>query len=107
MKKPEQVSVDPERNSIFVPGSGNLPMIGLDRAKFDAGQKRASREKVMLERMIRSTWQCTECKQKWPGGHVKAKKDGAAVLFVCPQCSGAVVIVEDALSLAKPPRGKI
>jgi RNase P subunit RPR2 len=104
-ERDEQVSIDADRNQIFVPGSGNLPMIGLDRKKLDAAEKKTMHERVQLQRMLKSLWQCTECKQKLPGSVVKVKKVDNMPAMVCPECSGPVIVVEDALSLTKPPRG--
>jgi DNA-directed RNA polymerase subunit RPC12/RpoP len=101
-ERDEQVSIDTSRNKIFVPGSGNLPMIGLDRAQLDDAEKRTLRQKTELLRAIRSTWQCTACKQKFPGSVVKVKKGDSGPLMVCPECSGPVVVLSDALNLKTP-----
>lgn len=105
-ERDEQVSIDVNRNQIFVPGSGNMPMIGLDRKKLDTAEKKTMHERVQLQRMLKSTWQCTECKQKFPGSVIKVKKVDGMPTLVCPECSGAAIVVEDALSLTKPPRAK-
>ena len=106
-ERDERVSVDPSSNKIFVPGSGNIPIVGLDREKLDAAQKRNQRDMLELRRMMLSTWQCTACRKKFPGREVRAKKDGLnGVAFICPECSGPVVIMEDALSLTVIPGGK-
>jgi len=109
MKKPEQVSINPDRNSVFVPGSGSLPIVGLNRATLDERSKIALKEKVMMERIMRSTWQCTECKQKFPGTEVRMKKGTVMPIeYVCPECGGIVIVKDDALQLSGPlagPRG--
>jgi hypothetical protein len=104
-ERDERISIDPDSNKIFVPGSGNLPIIGLHRGKLNAAQKKAQRDMVALKAAIMSTWQCTACHQKFPGAEVKVKKGpGETALFVCPECKGAIVVVENALSLVKPPK---
>jgi hypothetical protein len=106
-ERDERVSVDPNSNKIFVPGSGNIPIVGLDPKKLDTAEKRNHRDMLALRRMLLSTWQCTACRQKFPGREVRAKKDGlSGVAFVCPECSGPIVIMEDALSLTVIPGGK-
>jgi RNase P subunit RPR2 len=106
VKKPEQVSINPDRNSVFVPGSGNMPIVGLNRETLDARSKIALKEKVMLERIMRSTWQCVECKQKFPGTEVRMKKGKAIPIeYVCPECGGPVVVKDDALQLSGPLAG--
>jgi hypothetical protein len=100
-ERDEQVSIDADRNQIFVPGSGNMPMIGLDRAKLDAAEKKTLYEKVQIQRMLLSRWQCTQCRQKYPGKEVIVKKGDFGPLFTCPQCSGPVIILDDALNLVQ------
>lgn len=107
-ERDERVSVDAGANKIFVPGSGNLPIIGLDRGQLNDAERKHKLDILALRRGMLSTWQCTECKQKFPGKEVRAKKLGiAGVGFICPECRGPVVIVEDALNLTMPPGGKI
>jgi RNase P subunit RPR2 len=103
-ERDEQVSIDPNRNRIFVPGTGDQPMVGLDRAKLDAASKRQLRENVQLQRMMRSTWRCVTsegCRQEWPGTAVRVRKMEEQVVMVCPECGGPVVVVKDALSLTE------
>jgi hypothetical protein len=102
------IKVDSSKNTIWVPGSGNLPMVGLDQQRLDEKQKQHQRMSIHLRRQMLSTFQCTECKRKWSGKNVRIKwalQDGLKVeLPVCPdlKCNAPVMIFRDALDLTKP-----
>lgn len=82
MPKPERVEVDPNRNRIFVPGSGNMEMIGLDRAQMDKRYKAWLKQDVLARRLIASTWKCANCRQEFPGAEIRIK----SARFRCPDC---------------------
>jgi hypothetical protein len=114
----EEVSVNTQDGTIYVPGSGRLPLIGptnsnqeLDRLK--KSEASFKQVKVHMQRQLRSKYQCIQCKRKWSGKLVRikwVKQDGVNMeTLVCPDthCDSPVVMVEDALSLTHPPGGKI
>lgn len=110
-KPREQVRIDPTTGSMSIPGLGTKPMVGLDPGTLDAKGQEHRKRKLLLERQMRSTYQCTQCKRKFSGRYVRVKirNEGGTKMevLVCPdpRCDGPVIVVEDSLNLTRPPGG--
>jgi hypothetical protein len=106
----KQVKVNHDEGTVYVPGSGNLPLIGVDPKKLEEREKVNARNKLHLRRQVLSTWRCTQCKRTWSGKFVRVKWeliDGIRTeLLVCPdkRCDGPVVVFKDAFDLMNAPR---
>lgn len=114
---PNEIWIDHESGLIHgMPGEPQ-PLVGptTGAAYQELKKKEAQHRQEMhlLKRQILSTYQCTQCKRKQRGADVRMKwemKDGVNMqLLVCrfPSCDGPVVLIEDAMSLTRPPMGKI
>jgi hypothetical protein len=115
--------VDHETGFIHLPGKEPLPMVGptsgAEYEKLKADEKKALWVKQQMERYLRSTVQCIQCKRRWswlnprPGwsekGSVFVKWMGANEVLTCAdkKCAGPCVVVEDAMSLRGVPGGKL
>ena len=105
----EEVSVDPEQGKIWVPGQGNLPLIGPEGKKLDDAKRQHEKANLHMRRQMLSEYRCLQCKKIIKGKHVKVKwelQEGLGVeLLVCndPHCQGPVILHKDALDVMNPP----
>lgn len=116
-RSPNDVWVDHDTGLIHGLPGGPQPLVGpTTGAAYQELKKNEAKHKQemhLLKRQILSTYQCIQCKRKQPGAFVRMKweiKDGVNMqLLVCrnPKCDGPVVLIEDAMSLTRPPMGKI
>lgn len=111
----DQAKVDHETGLIYVPGKGNLPLIGpTSGAAYEdlkAKEKEHREANLRLRRAILSTYRCTQCKRVQSGANVRVrwmKFHGVeAETLVCanPRCDAPVVVIEDAANLRAIPGG--
>ena len=85
-------------------------MVGIDPAQLEEKKRQHARVNLELQRTMHSTYQCTQCKRKYPGKFVRIKEARlaggvATTVMVCPDksCDAPVVLVVDALDLRRPP----
>jgi hypothetical protein len=100
-QKREQIRVDHETGLIHGLPGGPQPLVGptTGREYEQLKQNEARNEQVkrLLERRMVTTYQCTQCKRKWPGVHVRVKwrkQYGVNMeTFVCPDshCDAPVI----------------
>jgi len=104
------VKVDHNRGTIFVPGQGNLPLVGVDAKQLSEKEKQYERTKLQLRRMKLSIWKCTECKRQWSGKFVRYRPEMIDGILTdgyhCAdkRCDGRVVIFRDAFDLVNGPK---
>lgn len=114
---PNHQYVDHETGLIHRPKMAPVPLVGpttgSEYEQLKKAEKQNQKLMLLLERQMRSTFQCTQCKKKWPGKFCRIKWrtiDGVnAETLVCPnqKCDGPVIMIEDAMNLRKAPGGRI
>jgi ribosomal protein L37AE/L43A len=129
-----QIRIDHETGLIHGLPNGPQPLVGpTTGSEYQELKKKEALNKqneLAIRRRMLSTWQCTECKRKFPGRdprlprpatppsryyatdlRVKWRKtEGVNVeTLVCPdqRCDGPVIMVEDAMSLTHVPGGRL
>lgn len=106
----DEVKVDHNEGTVHVPGSGSLPLIGVDPKKLSDKQKQHERTTIQIRRMKMSIWKCTQCKRSWSGKFVRYKPEMVGGImtdaFTCPDrsCGAPVVIFKDAFDLVNGPK---
>jgi hypothetical protein len=106
----DQVKVNHEQGSVYVPGQGSLPLIGVDAKTLGEQEKRHERTKLQIRRMKMSIWKCTQCKRKQSGKFVRYRPEMIDGIMTdgyhCfdKRCDGRVVISQDAFDLRNGPR---
>lgn len=111
------IRIDHETGLIHGLPNGPEPLVGpTTGSEYEALKKKEATHKQamhLLKRQILSTYQCCQCKRKWPGKDVRVKwrkQEGVNMeTLVCPdkRCDGPVVVYEDAISLTRPPGGRV
>jgi hypothetical protein len=112
-----------ETGLIHLKGKEPLPMVGptsgAEYEKLKKDEKSALQVKQQIERYLRSTVQCTQCKRRWSWfnpkegwsekGSVVVKWMSGHEVLTCPdlKCAGPCVVVEDAMSVRGVPGGKL
>jgi hypothetical protein len=112
-----QIRIDHETGLIHGLPNGPEPLVGPTTGSEyqELKKKEATHKEAMhlLKRQILSTYQCTECKRKWSGKDVRVKwrkTEGVnmeTLVCVDRRCDGPVVMIEDAMSLTRPPGGRV
>jgi hypothetical protein len=110
-KPADKLHISPDGTEMQLPGQTKpVKVIGPTPEQLRHAQQEQARRNAHMQRQIRSTFRCTECKRLWKGAVVRVvvRRIGGvqAEVLVCPDqtCDGAVILHQDALSLTNPPK---
>lgn len=111
-----RIYIDHETGLIHGLPDGPEPLVGPTSGReYEELKRKESQQKVMnahLERQMLSMFQCTQCKRKQSGKHVRVvwrKMDGVNVeTLICSdvKCDGPVIVIQDAGPLIAALKGR-
>lgn len=113
---PDRLWIDHETGLIHRPNNEPIELVGPTTGReyedLKKAEKRNEQAMKLLKRQILSTFQCTQCRQKFSGkfARIKWRKvqgiDMETLVCFDPKCDAPVVMIEDAMNLRKVPGGR-